>query len=392
MIGFRHAILRPGLRFFFAHEASPTYLLGFCTLLALGLANSPWRESYAGFLHAAVGPLSVHEWINDGLMAVFFFVVGMEIKRELVEGELASRKRAALPIAAAVGGMLGPALFYLAFNPAGPAARGWGVPMATDIAFAAAALSFFGKRVPAPLKIFLLAFAIVDDLGAVVVIALFYTGQIAVPFLGLAALFTVFILLSRNLGVRAYGWYVLLGAGLWFAVLRSGVHATIAGVLLGVLTPLSFESRRGGRTEPLADLISALHPYVSFLIMPLFALANAGVSFAGGFSLADPVPLGVITGLVLGKPLGILLFASLAAAAGIAQLPRGVRWRDLAGVACLGGIGFTMALFVAHLAFDEASETTAKAAILAASALAWLIGAAWLAAVLPKLKPRENSP
>jgi Na+:H+ antiporter, NhaA family len=378
--------LSPAFQRFFARESSAGFLLALCTVIALLIANSPLGPGYAEFLHGYIGPLSLHHWINDGLMVIFFFVVGMEIKRELVEGELASPRQAALPIAAALGGMAGPALIYLALNPAGSAASGWGIPMATDIAFAVAALSLFGKRVPLSLKVFLLALAIVDDLGAVLVIAFFYTEHIAGPYLGLAALAIGAIALMKEAGIGRYPPYILVGALLWYAVLKSGVHATIAGVLLGLFTPLRFEGKgRAPHPEPLSDLVHRLHPFVNFLIMPIFALANAGVRLVGGEEgiMQNPVFLGVAGGLLLGKPLGILLFSGLSVFFKFAELPRGVRWAQLAGVGFLGGIGFTMALFVSNLALDPAHEVYAKAGIIAASTLAGLAGAALLHAVLP---------
>jgi Na+:H+ antiporter, NhaA family len=360
--------------------------------VALVLANSPFGAAYEHLIHEQVGPLTLHQWINDGLMVIFFFVVGMEIKRELVEGELASPRQAALPIAAAVGGMAGPALVYLFFNRSGDAAEGWGIPMATDIAFAVAALSLFGKRVPAALKIFLLALAIVDDLGAVLVIAFFYTSNIAGPYLGLAALTLGAIALMKEAGVGRYPPYLALGGLLWFAILKSGVHATIAGVLLGLFTPLRFEGREGPapHPEPLGDLVHRLHPYVNLFIMPIFALVNAGVRLVGGEKgasgsiLEHPVFAGVALGLLLGKPLGIFAVSYASVGLKLASLPRGVRWGQLFGVGCLGGIGFTMALFVTNLALDPALEVYAKAAILAASALAGVLGAVILFVSLPK--------
>lgn len=383
-------ILRP-LERFLALEAASGILLALCTVVALILANSPWSGAYESFLHAKVAGLSVHHWINDGLMTVFFFVVGMEIKRELVHGELASPRQAALPIAAAIGGMVGPALLYLMFNPALPNLRGWGIPMATDIAFAVGVLSFFGARVPLPLKVFLLALAIVDDLGAVLVIAFFYTSEISGPFLGLAALALAGIVLLKEAGVGRYAVYGLLGLIAWYGVLRSGVHATIAGAVIGLLTPVAFEAKRGGKasTRPLDQLVHALHPYVGFFIMPIFALANAGVRVEGADASAllhHPIFAGVALGLLIGKPVGILLTCAFAVATGMASLPRGVRWSQLLGVGLLGGIGFTMALFVSALALSPDQAIYSKTGILTGSLAAAVAGSLVLYFTLPKTR------
>ncbi|RZA06630.1 MAG: Na+/H+ antiporter NhaA, partial [Proteobacteria bacterium] len=360
-----------------------------CTLFALIIANSPLGAAYDSFFHLKVGPFSLQHWINDGLMVVFFFVVGMEIKRELVEGELSSFQQAVLPFAAAVGGMVGPALIYLSLNHDYPFSRGWGIPMATDIAFAVAALSIFAKRVPAALKIFLLALAIVDDLGAVVVIALFYTNQINAIFLLLAAAAFGLVFLLRRIGVGHYAAYVGLGILMWAAVLGSGVHATIAGVLMGLATPLKFgtKARPARHPKPLDDLLHRLHPWVSFAIMPAFALANAGVRIVG-VELPEPILshgvfLGVSAGLLLGKPIGILLVTGLCVALRLGKLPRGVGWFELFGVALLAGIGFTMALFISNLALYPEQEIYSKAGILLASTLAAVAGVLVLHFALP---------
>jgi len=367
-------VIRP-IEIFFAQEASSGILLAICTLLAMVIANSSFSESYFSLLHVKALGLSLHHWINDGLMTIFFFVVGMEIKRELVRGELSTPRKAALPIAGALGGMIGPALIYYFLNPQYPESRGWGIPMATDIAFAVGVLSFFGKRVPLSLKIFLLALAIVDDLGAVLVIAFFYTKSISGPFLGMAALVLGAMILVKQMGLRSYGIYVALGALAWFAVLKSGVHATVAGVLIGLLTPLEFPREKGdGATlySPLDDLVHKLHPYVSFGIMPIFALANAGVNLSGVDFAAlssNSIFLGVASGLLAGKVVGISAACALAVLFKVAQLPRGVSWADLCGVSFLGGIGFTMALFISSLALYPDQELFSKTGILLGSCL-----------------------
>jgi NhaA family Na+:H+ antiporter len=388
-------------------------------------ANSPLWESYHHLWETSItvgvagGPLtlSLHQWINDGLMAVFFLLVGLEIKRELLVGELASPRQAALPIAAAVGGMVLPALFYTAVNFGTPAVRGWGIPMATDIAFALGVLTLMGPRVPTGLKIFLTALAIVDDMGAVLVIALFYTSSLDTTALALAAAIFAGLLLLGRLGVRSLTPYVAGGVLLWLAVLASGVHATVAGVLLALTIPsrtkidakqFSELARRvlddfdrsetgdrlvitsRGQQEavhalelaseavqaPLLRLEHSLHAAVSYLIMPLFALSNAGVHLASPAAYAtDPVTLGVVLGLTLGKPLGIFGFSWLAVRLGVARLPAGVSWSALHGVSWLGGIGFTMSLFVAGLAFGSgALLDAAKVGVLSASLMAGSIG------------------
>lgn len=373
-------LTRP-MEIFFATEASSGILLALCTVLAMVIANSALSEGYFSFLHAKFLGLSVHHWINDGVMTIFFFVVGMEIKRELVAGELSSPRKAALPIAGAIGGMVGPALLYYFLNPSYPDSRGWGIPMATDIAFAVGVLSFFGKKVPFSLKVFLLALAIVDDLGAVLVIALFYTKEIFAPYLGFAALALAAMVALQKMKVHRYGAYGLLGIATWFFVLRSGVHATVAGVLVGFLTPISFVKNEV-KYFPLNELIHKLHPLVSFAIMPIFALANAGVNLVGAdFSAlgSSSIFLGVGLGLLLGKPIGILAACAVAVALKAAQLPRGVGWGDMLGVGCLAGIGFTMALFVSGLALYPEQEIFSKTGILLGSLISAILGCAALA-------------
>jgi NhaA family Na+:H+ antiporter len=384
---------------FVALEASSTILLLGATVLALVFANSPLHEAYEHALHLPlslrVGSLglemSVGHFVNDALMAIFFFVVGMEIKRELVRGELSSPSRAALPVFGALGGMIVPAGIYAALHWGGPALRGWGIPMATDIAFAVAALGIFGARVPPGLRVFLLALAIADDIGAVVVIALFYAAGVAPQWLAVAAAGLALCVLLPRIGVRSYGVYFLVGALVWYATLRSGVHATIGGVLLGLLTPA--RPLDGAEHAPVDDLVHRLHPWVAFGIMPLFALCNAGVALDAS-SLADPetqrVAIAVVLGLLLGKPIGITLFAWLAVRSGIAELPSRVGWSQIVGAGVLAGIGFTVALFIAALAFEEARFVAgAKLGVLTASLLATVLGVALLARVLPGQANRE---
>ena len=355
---------------FLKMESSSGLLLAGATIVAMLLAN--FSSAYFPILEAKFFGLSVHHWVNDGLMTLFFFVVGMEIKRELLVGELASRKKAFLPMAAALGGMLGPALIYYFFNPNYPGSRGWGIPMATDIAFAVGVLSFF--RIPLSLKIFLLALAIVDDLGAVLVIALFYTKEIFYPFLLLAAagLCLFYFLFPTKLRPLCFA----LGALVWFAILKSGVHATVAGVLLGFLVPLKISQE-----EVLESYIHKLHPWVSFGVMPVFALCNAGV-FLRGIDYAalggDSVFQGVAAGLVLGKPLGICALTALTIGIRLGELPTGVRWPQLIAVSFLAGIGFTMALFISGLALYPEQEIFSKTAILAGSVVSACLGSALL--------------
>lgn len=364
---------------FIQMQSSSSIVLAVCTLIAIVAANGPIALSYFHLLEIKFAGLSIHHWINDGLMAIFFFVVGMEIKREIVEGELSTFRKATLPVAAAFGGMLVPALIYFTLNPTGTMFRGWAIPMATDIAFALGVLLLLGKRIPLSLKIFLLALAIVDDLGAVLIIATFYTEEIRGIGLLIASAGILAILAARWLKIKSYFLYIPLGVLLWVGVLYSGIHATIAGVLLGLLTPHRFpSSKRGGKTySPLEDLIHKLNPYVSYGIMPIFAIANAGIPLSG-ISLTtvteSTVTKGVGLGLLIGKPVGIMLLSGLTVALGLARLPADLKWRHLFGVACLAGIGFTMAIFITNLSLPEAHAVEAKVAILGASAIAAALG------------------
>ena len=371
-------------------EASGGLLLIACTVAALIWANSPFAGSYFHFWHldltfGRIGGLlakPLHFWINDGLMALFFLLVGLEIKREILVGELASFQRAVLPIAAALGGMIVPAAFYLLFNHGGPGAAGWGIPMATDIAFALGVLALLGSRVPTSLKVFLAALAIADDIGAVLVIAFFYTAHISWPSLGVGGLFFVALLVANRAGARHLLIYAIVGVGLWLAFLQSGIHATVAGVLLAIAIPA--RQRTASRAvltsndSPMLRLEHALIPWNRYLIMPVFALANAGVGLGGGAarSVVAPVSLGVIFGLVIGKPIGIVLFSWLATRTRLAAMLDDIGWRQIVGVGMLGGIGFTMSLFIANLAFgDGPALETAKVGILVASVVSGIAGA-----------------
>lgn len=422
-------LIRPFQRFA-ENKASGGILLILCTVAAMVWANSSYAKSYTDFWHTtfAIGfddfelRHDLHFWVNDALMAIFFFVVGLEIKRELMVGELASPRQAALPIAGAIGGVIVPAGLYAAVNTGGPGAPGWGIPMATDIAFALGVMALLGERVPLGVKVFLTALAIVDDIAAVLVIAVFYTAGLAMNGLLVAVLLLVILFAANRLGVRHPLPYAILGLALWGAVLQSGVHATIAGVLLAFTIPV----RTGINTQdfliaarqvlshfkhaaqenrslvddqdqqaavhaledicekvqpPLHRLEVLLHPWVTFLIMPLFALANAGVALGGDFmrQFSNPITMGIVLGLVLGKPAGILAVSWLAVRSGLATLPTEVSWRHIHGAGWLAGIGFTMSIFVAGLAFstDEALNV-AKLGVFTASAAAGVVGSVLL--------------
>jgi len=410
-------------RFFRTETLGGLVLLGF-GLAALAIANSPLSEAYNHLweisLTVGIAPhelsLSLHEWINDGLMAVFFLLVGLEIKRELLAGELSSAQQAALPIACAIGGMVVPALIYLIFNLRGPGAHGWGIPMATDIAFALGALNLIAPRAPIGAKVLLTALAIVDDIGSVLVISFFYSQAIVWSALSGAAM-TLLVLIGFNLiGIRRLWPYLLVGGVLWCFVHGSGVHATIAGVVLAFTIParsrinalefsreahsllhtfdrtetgdfvvltskgqqetvFALERASGSVTAPILRLEHALHNFSAFVVMPLFAFANAGVKIDLSLQHAE-IGFGILAGLLFGKPLGIMIFALIAVKAGIAKLPQAVNWRSLLGYACLAGIGFTMSLFVAMLAFEDTPLVyAAKRGIIAGSLLAGIAGA-----------------
>lgn len=417
-------ILKP-VTVFARHRLAGAGLLMLATAVALIWANSPWRESYHHLLELEGGvqfagtslTKSLHHWINDGLMGVFFFLVGLEIKREVLVGELSSLRKASLPAIAALGGIVVPALIYVAFNHSGPAARGWGIPMATDIAFALGVLALLGDRVPVGLKVFLTALAIVDDIGAVLVVAVFYSSDISLVALGVGMVCAAVSVVLNLLGARNPVVFLLVGVVAWLGFLESGVHATVAAILMAFTIPTRTRIDGGdflarmqllvGRIEsdvpvdtkmntpaqqhlfdeinetvdfasaPLQRIETALHAPVTFLVLPVFAFANAGVTLSGGIagSVGSPLVLGIVTGLVVGKMFGITTFAWLAVKLGLADLPTGVTWKQVLGVGALGGIGFTMALFIAELAFvDVAMVEAAKLGVLLASAVAALIG------------------
>lgn len=410
-------LVSPLVRFLHVEAASGVVLL-VCTVVALALANSPLSDTFVGLWKTKVGftwgglemEHSLKHWINDGLMAIFFFVVGLEVKREIVAGELRNPRQAALPVAAAIGGMVLPAGLYLLLQAGEPGARGWGIPMATDIAFVVGCLAVLGSRVPPYLRVLLLSLAIVDDIGAILVIAIGYTDDIDAVALGLAFAGLVLVLGLARAGVRSFAVYTGVGVLVWLAFHESGVHATLAGVILGLLTPNRARVSRGqlgemlgaaGRifrgdaetpavapgtddvrllqqaaretVSPLEYLEKTLHPWVGFVIMPLFALANAGVVLSpAGFG--DPIALAVMAGLVIGKPVGILLAVALVVRLLVGELPGGLTWGTVIGAGFLAGIGFTMSLFIAGLALEGEALEAAKVGILGASALAAATG------------------
>ena len=418
---------RTGFVEFLHTEVAGAVVLLTATIVALVIVNSPLNPAYealwqveAGFF---VGGLefaqSLLHWVDDALMALFFFVVGLEIKREFLVGELSERRKAALPVLAAVGGMVVPAALYWAINAGGPGVNGWGVPVATDIAFALGVMALLGSRVPTGLKVFLTALAIADDIGAILVIGVFYSTDISLSLLVVAAVLLVVLWGFGRFGIDSPWPYAAVGVLVWAAVLGSGVHATIAGVLVAFMIPasakiepLEFTQRAKSWIEgieesfvegrhvlednsqqvacvairkdarlsvpPLQRMEFALHPFVTFAVLPLFALGNAGVRVVGSDAvgtMTSPIALGILLGLVVGKPLGIVAMSWLAVRSGLAQLPEGVRWAHIAGAGILGGVGFTMSLFVANLAFTEPSQVmTAKLAILIASLVAGVVG------------------
>lgn len=445
MPSLRNILFRPFYKFLQLQASSSLLLLG-ATAIALFWANSPWWETYDAFWHTPLvlgfGSQQfssvIHFWINDALMAVFFLLVGLEIKRELLVGELSSPRQAALPIVAALGGMVVPAIIYMLFHPPGTAFfRGWGIPTVTDIAFAIGVLVVLGERIPIGLKIFLTALAIVDDLGAIFLIALFYAGGLQIPYLLAALVVLSLLFLFNRLKMDNLFPYLIVGLALWFVILKTGLHTTIAGVLLAFMIPAkakidpaAFNEKSAAILErfrmagipadksvvltnqehqasvqeleilceevqaPLQQLEHALHPWSSYLILPLFALANAGVHIEFshlGEMLLHPVTLAILAGLFIGKQAGITLFSWFAVRLGLAELPAHVSWKGVYGAAILGGIGFTMSLFVSLLAFPGAAQVdSAKIGILLASLLSGIAGALVLIKVFKKPNPGEE--
>ncbi|CQD33977.1 Na+/H+ antiporter NhaA [Yersinia mollaretii] len=388
------------IRQFLRQEAAGGMILIFAAIVALFMANTSLQGIYHSFLDVPVSvkiasldiskPLLL--WINDGLMAIFFLVVGLEVKRELMEGSLAGRDKAVFPAIAALGGMLAPALIYLLFNGADEVTRqGWAIPAATDIAFALGVMALLGPRVPTSLKVFLLALAIIDDLGVIIIIALFYTHEVSVQALAIAAAAIALLGYMNWRGVGKTSAYLLVGLVLWVCILKSGVHATLAGVIVGFMIPLHTQNKR----SPSESLEHGLHPWVAYLILPLFAFANAGVSLQGVSlsGLTSLLPMGIASGLFIGKPLGIFIFSWLAVKLGIAKLPDTINFKQIFAVSVLCGIGFTMSIFIASLAFegaDLALTTYSKLGILLGSTSAAIVGYSLLRLVLPANKTAAN--
>ena len=364
-------------------ERAGGILLVLCTAASLALANSAFGHGWLAFWHAELAGMSIGHWVNDGLMAIFFLMIGLELERALYVGELSSLRHALLPIFAAIGGMAAPALIHYALNQGLPTQPGLGIPMATDIAFALGALALLGARIPAPLKVFVVAFAVIDDLGAIVMIALFYTKQLSLPHLaGSLAVWVVLLALNRSRRVHTLPPYLIGGALMWVLMLQSGVHATLAGVLLAFAIP--FHARDAHAPSPSHVLENWLHKPVAFVVLPVFALANTGVVMQASLweQLAAPNGLGILAGLVAGKPVGILLLSALAVTLRLCSLPEQVNWTHLLGAGLLGGIGFTMSIFITGLAFGEQPllVDASKLAIFAASVLAGVLGSVVLLA------------
>ncbi|ELX8379190.1 Na+/H+ antiporter NhaA [Providencia vermicola] len=388
------AIIRKFLRL----EAAGGLLLIIAAIVALIMANSPAQGLYQQFLDIPISvkissleldkPLIL--WVNDFLMAIFFLVVGLEVKRELLEGSLAGKDKAIFPAIAALGGMLAPALIYLLFNGADEVTRqGWAIPAATDIAFALGVMALLGRRVPTELKVFLLALAIIDDLGVIVIIAFFYTSSLSLVALGLAALCVALLVFMNWRRVENTAAYLVIGLILWVCILKSGVHATLAGVIVGFLIPV----RGTNNTKPSEELEHVLHPWVAYMILPIFAFANSGVQLNGVTfdGLISTLPLGIAAGLLFGKPLGIFLFSWISVKLGFAKLPESINLKQVFAVSVLCGIGFTMSIFITGLAFDgldDSYSTYSRLGILIGSTLAAFLGYFLLRVVLPKIQQK----
>ena len=369
---------------FFDSEKSSALVLVACTALSLLLTNLSFGADYLALWQIPVAGMVVGHWINDALMAVFFLLIGLELERELYSGELSQLKNALLPLVAALGGIITPALLHFALNAGTPAQAGIGIPMATDIAFALGALALLGARVPASLKVFVVAFAVIDDLCAIVIIAVFYSSGLSFAYLAAAlAVWLLLVAMNRWLRWMALLPYLLGGALMWFLLLKSGVHATLAGVMLAFAIPYS--SQDADQSSPSHRLEEWLHKPVAFLILPLFALANTAIAVGGQWmqELASSNSLGIMLGLLLGKPLGVSLICYLAVAVGLCRLPADLTWRHIVGAGLLGGIGFTMSIFISNLAFAGAAPVidASKIAVLLASTLAGLLGFFWLRAI-----------
>lgn len=374
-------ILTKTFNAFFDSEKSGGILLILCTAVSVALANSGLGPGYVNFWDTPLGGMSVSHWVNDALMAIFFLMIGLELERELHNGELSDFKNALLPIFAAAGGLALPALIHFSLNAGTPTSAGIAIPMATDIAFALAMLAILGSRVPAALKVFVVAFAVIDDLCAIIIIAVFYTAEFSLPYLaGAVAVWALLKAANHLFKVRVLTPYLIGGALMWYLMLRSGVHATMAGVLLAFTIP--FSTRADDAESPSHKLENFLHKPVAFLILPIFALANTGIVIDGNWetSLTDPNSLGIVGGLVLGKPLGIALLCFLAVSLGLCKLPPGLNWQHMIGAGAVGGIGFTMSIFITNLAFAGNAEAinASKMATLVGSVVAAIVGTLWL--------------
>jgi len=361
---------------FFKSEKSGVLLI-VCTIISLLLANSSFGETYLHFWHFDFAGLSIEHWINEGLMAIFFFQIGLELKREIIVGELSSVKNAMLPVFAAIGGMLIPAAIYAFFNYGTITQSGAGIPMATDIAFAIGVLSLLGNKVPASLKIFLTAIAVIDDLGAILVIAVFYTTSLSLINLLIVLLIFGVLLFLNRLKINYLAIYITGGIIMWYFMLHSGVHSTLAGILLAFAIPFG----KGEKTSLSYRLEHWLHKPVSFIILPLFAFANTAIVFGNGWAtgLSEPGSTGIFAGLIIGKPLGVFLFSFITVLIGAGTLPKGLKWKQVLGVGFLAGIGFTMSIFITLLAYnDDTLITESKISILIASLISGILGYTWL--------------
>jgi NhaA family Na+:H+ antiporter len=378
---------------FVASEQSSGNLLIVCTVVSLGIANSPLGQGYLDLWHRNVWGLSLEHWINDALMAIFFLLIGLELERELYIGELSNLQNALLPVVAAIGGMVAPALIHFSLNGGTPTQAGIGIPMATDIAFALGVLAILGNRVPAALKVFVVAFAVIDDLGAIVIIAVFYTVQLSLWYLaGALAVWMFLLLLNRHYRVMSLFPYLFGGALMWYLMLNAGIHATIAGVMLAFAIP--FSAQDDDEDSPSHRLENVLHKPVAFIVLPIFAIANTGVVVGADWmqGLASVNSVGIAAGLLAGKPLGVTFLCLLAVASGICRLPTELNWSHMIGAGILGGIGFTMSIFITNLAFSGNPETinASKLAILLASLVAGVLGFLWLR-LLSGPAPRDSA-
>ena len=369
---------------FFNSEKTGGIILIACTVVSMALANSGFQNHYTGFWETTFNDHSLTHWINDGLMSIFFLLIGLELEREIYYGELSDLKTASFPIIAAIGGVLVPAGIYLLINQGTAYQDGAGIPMATDIAFSIGMLALLGSRVPVNLKVFITALAVIDDLCAIIVIAIFYSSGLSLLYMGIAAAIMLLMFVLNRLKVHHLWPYLVLGVGLWYCMLHSGIHATLAGVLVAFVIPFG----DGGEKSPSYILQNFLHKPVAFIIIPLFALANTAIHFEPGWwaGLQSSGSIGIILGLVLGKPIGILLFAFCAVMVGLSKLPSGLQWKHIAGVGMLAGIGFTMSIFITMLAFDNPLHiASAKIAIIAASLIAAIGGLLVLKIILKKI-------